>query len=110
LSQILKNAKSLRGNQTEAEKLLWYNLRAGRFLNFKFKRQKPIDKYIVDFVCLEQKLIIKLDGGQHAEQLDADEKRTKFLESQGYRVLRFWNNDVINNLESVLEEIKAHLK
>ena len=108
--ELLNNAKSLRSNQTEAEKVLWYHLRAGRFLNLKFKRQKPIGSYIVDFVCLEQKLIIELDGGQHADKVDYDKKRTEFFESHGYRVLRFWNNDVLNNLESVLEEIKTYLK
>jgi very-short-patch-repair endonuclease len=109
LSQLLKNAKSLRSNQTEAEKQLWYNLRAGRFLDLKFKRQKPIGTYIVDFVCLEQKMIIELDGGQHSTQLEYDTKRTEFFESQGYRVLRFWNNQVLQEMVGVLEVIRTQI-
>ena len=105
MSQLLKNAKSLRKSQTDAEIKLWYYLRAHRFMSLKFKRQKPIGQYIVDFVCIEQKLIIELDGGQHAEQVEADEKRTGFLESEGYQVLRFWNNQVLQEMESVLEAI-----
>lgn len=99
----------LRSNQTDAEKQLWYCLRANRFLNLKFKRQKPIGLYIVDFICLDKMLIIELDGGQHAVQLGYDLKRTQFLESQGFRVLRFWNNQVLSELESVLEEIRQQL-
>ena len=106
MNQLLKNAKSLRSNQTDAEKKLWYQLRASRFQNLKFKRQKLIGNYIVDFVCLEQKLIIELDGGQHAEQIEYDKTRTNFLESEGYEVLRFWNNQVLHELEGVLEVIR----
>ena len=106
MNQLLKNAKSLRSNQTDAEKKLWYQLRASRFHNLKFKRQKLIGNYIVDFVCLEQKLIIELDGGQHAEQIEYDKTRTNFLESEGYEVLRFWNNQVLHELEGVLEVIR----
>ena len=78
-------------------------------MDLKFKRQKPIGIYIVDFVCLEQKLIIELDGGQHAENVDYDEARTKFLESVGYKVLRFWNNQVLQEMESVLEAIRIEI-
>ena len=81
-------------------------MRASRFQNLKFKRQKLIGNYIVDFVCLEQKLIIELDGGQHAEQIEYDKTRTNFLESEGYEVLRFWNNQVLHELEGVLEVIR----
>ena len=105
MSQLLKNAKSLRKSQTDAEIKLWYYLRAHRFMGLKFKRQKPIGKYIVDFICIEQKLIIELDGGQHADKVDYDEQRTKFLENEGYQVLRFWNNQVLQEMESVLEAI-----
>ena len=106
---LLQSAKTLRTNQTDAEIVLWYYLRAHRFFGLKFKRQKPIGSYIVDFVCLEQKLIIELDGGQHAEQVEADEKRTRFLESEGYKVLRFWNNQVLHEMEGVLEAIRTQI-
>jgi very-short-patch-repair endonuclease len=104
--ELLKNAKSLRSNQTDAEAKLWYHLRAYRFMGLKFKRQKPVGNYIVDFVCIEKKLIIELDGGQHAEKAEYDKARTKFLESEGYHVLRFWNHEVLNELEAVLEFIR----
>ena len=109
LNQILNNAKLLRRNQTDAEKQLWYRLRASRLLNLKFKRQKPIGPYIADFICIEQMLIIELDGGQHAIQSLYDTKRTQFLESQGFRVLRFWNNQMLSELEGVLEDIRQHI-
>ena len=106
---MLANAKALRSNQTKAEERLWYHLRAHRFLGLKFRRQKPMGRYIVDFVCLEQRLIIELDGGQHAEQVHYDQDRDAWLRSQGYTVLRFWNNDVMQQLESVLEQIRCAL-
>lgn len=106
---MLDNAKALRSNQTEAEQRLWYHLRAHRFMGLKFKRQKPVGRYIVDFVCLEHRLIIELDGGQHAEQVVYDQHRDAWLRSQGYTVLRFWNNDVMQQLEGVLEQIRCTL-
>ena len=106
---MLPNAKALRSNQTDAEQRLWYHLRAHRFMGLKFKRQKPIGRYIVDFVCLEHRLIIELDGGQHAEQVAYDQERDEWLRSQGYTVLRFWNNDVMQNLEGMLEQIRLTL-
>ncbi|MCL5668621.1 MAG: endonuclease domain-containing protein [Gammaproteobacteria bacterium] len=106
---MLNNAKALRSNQTEAEQRLWCYLRAHRFMGLKFKRQKPIGRYIVDFVCLEQRLIIELDGGQHIEQSARDQRRDAWLRSQGYTVLRFWNNDVMQELEGVLEQIRSAL-
>lgn len=102
---MLTNAKSLRSNQTEAEQRLWYHLRAHRFMGLKFKRQKPMGRYIVDFVCLERRLIIELDGGQHAEQVAYDRHRDTWLRNQGYTVLHFWNNEVMQQLEGVLERI-----
>ena len=104
-TKMLENAKALRSNQTDAEQRLWYRLRAHRFMDLKFKRQKPIGRYIVDFVCMEHRLIIELDGGQHAEQVAYDQQRDAWLRSQGYTVLRFWNNDVMQQLEGVLEQI-----
>ena len=103
---LLNNAKSLRSNQTDAEIKLWYHLRAHRFLGLKFKRQKPVGDYIVDFVCLEQHLVIELDGGQHATVTEYDEKRRVYLAQQGFKVLRFWNNQVLQEMESVLEAIR----
>ena len=105
--QTLANAKSLRTNQTEAEARLWHHLRAHRFMDLKFKRQKPVGCYIADFVCWERRLIIELDGGQHAEQVAYDRRRDAWLRSEGYTVLRFWNNDVMQQLEGVLEQIRC---
>jgi len=104
---VLNNAKTLRTNQTEAEQRLWYHLRAHRFMGLKFKRQKPMGRYIVDFVCVERRLIIELDGGQHAEQEEYDQHRDAWLRSQGYTVLRFWNNEVMQQMEGVLEQIRC---
>lgn len=107
LNQLLNNAKTLRSNQTEAEKQLWYYLRAGRLSGLKFKRQKPYGQYIVDFICIEHRLIVELDGGQHAEQMDDDKKRDAYFQTEGYTVLRFWNNEVMQHMEAVLEKIQA---
>lgn len=107
--QALNNAKSLRANQTEAALRLWYHLRAHRFMDLKFKRQKPMGHYIVDFVCEEHRLIVEIDGGQHAEQALYDEHRDAWLRSEGYTVLRYWNNDVMQNLAGVLEQIRSVL-
>jgi very-short-patch-repair endonuclease len=103
---LLNNAKILRSNQTFAEQKLWYFLRAHRFMGKKFKRQKPIGRYVVDFVCVEEKLVIELDGGQHAESHAYDRERDAWLLSQGYTVLRFWNNELMTETESVLEKIR----
>lgn len=104
--------RSLRHNQTDAEAKLWTNLRAKRFDGIKFRRQQPIENYIVDFVSFETKLIIEIDGGQHSEfpVIEKDEKRTKWLESQGYQLMRFWNNDVLENLDGVLLIIKETIE
>ncbi len=108
--KVLSNAKSLRTNQTEAEQRLWYHLRAHRFMDMKFKRQKPLGRYIVDFICMEQRLIVELDGGQHqTEQAAYDQQRDAWLRGEGYTVLRFWNNDVMQNLEGVLKQIRGTL-
>lgn len=106
---MLSKAKTLRSNQTTAEQQLWYHLRAHRFMGLKFKRQKPLGRYIVDFICLEHRLIIEIDGGQHAEQVAYDQRRDAWLRDQGYTVLRFWNNDVMQQLEGVLEQIRSAL-
>lgn len=101
LSVQRKRARNLRKNQTEAENKLWYFLRNRRFFHLKFKRQHPIGNYIADFYCHEQAIIIEVDGGHHAEEMQRthDDERTAFLKEQGYRVIRFWNNDVFNDIE-----------
>lgn len=106
---LLENAKSLRRTQTDAEQKLWYHLRAHRFMGKKFKRQKPMGRYVVDFVCLEEKLIIELDGGQHAENVEYDSERDSWLRNEGYTVLRFWNNEMLNEMEGVLERIRMEI-
>ena len=98
-------ARKLRLDQTDAEKRLWDQLRGRRFLGLKFKRQVPIEGYIADFYCEQEKLIIELDGGQHADAQEYDTKRTSVLEQAGFRVLRYWNNDVHENLDGVLMDI-----
>jgi len=99
-------ARNLRKNQTDAEQILWLKLRNRRFLNVKFRRQFTIEPYIVDFVCLDLKLIIELDGSQHIEQAEFDRERTLFLNQRGFKVIRFWNNDLFTQIEVVLESIR----
>jgi very-short-patch-repair endonuclease len=98
-------AKSLHRNMTLAERKLWERLRAHRMGNVHFRNQHAIGYYIVDFCAPRIKLIIELDGNQHLEQQDYDAQRTKYLESRGYQVLRFWNHDVMNDIEGVLQVI-----
>ncbi|MCY1281768.1 hypothetical protein D9M68_787550 [compost metagenome] len=100
------NARQLRSNMTDAERQLWYHLRGHRFLGLKFKRQKPMGRYIVDFICMEHRLVIELDGGQHQEQVARDTERDRYFIEQGYRVLRFWNHEVLGEMDSVLEVIR----
>ena len=87
---------------TDAEQLLWRHLRNRELGGYKFRRQKPIGPFIVDFVCVEKSVVVEVDGGQHASQLEADEKRSRYLAEKGFRVLRFWNNEVLKEIESVL--------
>lgn len=101
----IRKARNLRKTSTNAEKLLWHGLRDRRLGNLKFRRQQTIDRYIVDFICYDRRLIVEVDGSQHTPA--ADEIRTAFLEAQGFRVLRFWNPDVLTNLNGVLETILA---
>ncbi len=111
MDEKYKRARELRINMTKQEKRLWYYLRQRYINNCRFRRQYPIGNYIVDFVCREKKLIIEIDGGQHNEE-DAimyDKERTKYLESRGFRVVRFWNTDIDTNIESVLNEILKYL-
>jgi very-short-patch-repair endonuclease len=101
-------AQSLRRNATDAEMKIWFAVRDRRLAGYKFVRQEPIGPYIADFVCREAKLIIELDGGQHNES-ERDQRRDLFLISEGYRVLRFWNTDVLTNMHGVLQTILASL-
>ena len=105
---LRQRARTLRKNGTDAERHLWYYLRANRF-GYKFKRQVPLKRFILDFVCLERRLIIELDGGQHQDNQAYDEQRTIELNQQGFQVLRFWNNDVLMNTVGVLEIIRQAL-
>ena len=93
---------------TDAEWRLWYRLRAHCFDGHKFKRQVPVGPYVVDFACLGRKLIIEIDGGQHAEN-GRDAIRDEYLRIEGFRILRFWNNDVLRNTDGVLEVIMSTL-
>jgi very-short-patch-repair endonuclease len=98
-------AKELRNNPTEAERILWQHLRLRQFGGYKFRRQQPLGNNIVDFVCLGKRLVVEVDGGQHNFQHSYDERRDAWLEQQGFRVLRFWNNEVLQNVEGVKEAI-----
>jgi len=106
--QISPHAAHLRRDMTDAERKLWLALRDRRLDGHKFRRQSTIGPYIVDFFCAEAKLIIELDGGQHNEEADAT--RTRFLAERGYQILRFWNNEVLENFEGVLQVISETLK
>ncbi len=97
--KITSLARTLRKRQTGAESLLWRHLRLRQMEGFKFRRQSPIDDYIADFVCLEKRLVIEVDGGRHAFKKVKDGKRDEYFRENGFKVLRFWNNDVFGNLE-----------
>ena len=107
-------AINLRKNSTIQERSLWNLLKNRQFLNLKFKRQQPIGDYIVDFICKEAKIIIEIDGGQHnePENIEYDKTRTEYLNNLGYKVIRFWNNEIYENIEGVVlrlkEEINPH--
>jgi very-short-patch-repair endonuclease len=108
--KILKpHSRSLRHNQTEAEGKLWKHLRSRQFHGIKFRRQQPMGPYIVDFRSLEEKLVIELDGGQHAENQNGDAKRTGFLEQEGFHVIRIWDNEIFDNIDAVLEHIRQQI-
>ena len=107
-------ARNLRKNSTIQERRLWNLLKNRQFHNLKFKRQQPIGDYIVDFICKEAKIIIEIDGGQHnePENIEYDKTRTEYLNTLGYKVIRFWNNEIYENIEGVIlrlkEEINPH--
>jgi len=110
LRRGITRARALRLASTDAERVLWKHLRGRRLGNFKFRRQQPIAGYVVDFVCVDTRLIIELDGGQHSEQTSEDARRTVVLEKSGFRVLRFWNDQVLPDCEAVLAEILRQLE
>ena len=106
---LASRARALRRQATEVERVLWKHLRGHRLEGYKFRRQVVIEPYIVDFVCLDAKLIIEADGGQHTEQRGYDAKRTVRLEAMGYCVMRFWNHEILCELDNVLEQIRTAL-
>ncbi len=99
------NARALRKSETDAERKIWQLLRSRSLNDAKFRRQHPVGPYVVDFICINEKLIIELDGSQHQQKQAYDAKRTAFLEQAGYRVMRFWDNDVLLQTESVMQAI-----
>ncbi len=105
-------ARELRKNSTIQERRLWNLLKNRQFHNLKFKRQQPMGSYIVDFICKEAKIIVEIDGGQHNEldNIKADNERTKYLEQLGYKVVRFWNNEVYENIEGVIKKLEQEIK
>jgi very-short-patch-repair endonuclease len=107
MASRVRTARRLRRDQTGAERTLWFRLRDRRLNGLKFRRQTPIGSYVVDFCCESARLIIELDGGHHAVQAQQDAARTAALEAFGYVVLRFWNNDVLSNLDGVIDTIVA---
>jgi very-short-patch-repair endonuclease len=102
--------RALRNAPADVESRLWQRLRGRQIENCKFRRQHPFGDYILDFVCLERKIVVELDGGQHVHASDYDGKRSRFLEQAGYVVLRFWNNEILENMEGVLEVILRALR
>ena len=108
--QVKQRSRKLRKEMTDAERKLWNILRNRQLNGFKFRRQHPFGKYVLDFVCLETGLVIEVDGGQHQKSVIYDQKRTLCLEQQGFKVLRFWNNEVMNHFDEVLEVIWGELR
>jgi very-short-patch-repair endonuclease len=103
-------ARQLRASATDSEHLMWRHLRGRRLRGFKFRRQFPISGYVVDFVCLDAKLIIEVDGCQHTDNVEPDARRSEILSKSGFRVVRFWNNDVLARSNDVLAEILRNLQ
>ncbi|MCJ7496888.1 MAG: endonuclease domain-containing protein [candidate division Zixibacteria bacterium] len=107
-AKISNVVKTLRKNSTKAERMLWKNLRTKQMEGFKFRRQEPIGNYVVDFVCFEKRIVIEVDGGQHVREVIKDKQREKWLKKQGFKILRFWNNEVLRNIEGVIEVIRLN--
>lgn len=108
--RVRVRAMTLRESATDAETLLWHHLRDRRLAGYKFRRQRPIGPFFADFACLEAKLVVELDGGQHAEATEYDAARTRAMESEGFRALRFWNNEVLSRTDAVREQILQALQ
>lgn len=108
--RVRVRARTLRESATDAETLRWHHLRDRRLAGYKFRRQRPIGPFFADFACLEAKLVVELDGGQHAEATEYDTARTRAMESEGFRVLRFWNNEVLSQTDAVREQILQALQ
>src|SRR3990167_7615302 len=107
--KLIINAKELRKKQTDAERFLWKHLRARQIEGIKFRRQQPVGKFIVDFVSYEKKIVLELDGSQHIDAKAEDKERDAWFSEQGFQVLRFWSNEVLENLEGVLEVIRERI-
>ena len=106
MNRIITLGKALRKRPTDAEQLLWMHLRMKQMEGLKFRRQQPIDNYIVDFVCFESRIIIEVDGGQHVSENHKDKERDSYFQQFGFKVIRFWNNEVLQNTNGVLEIIR----
>ncbi|MGF1627351.1 MAG: endonuclease domain-containing protein [Alphaproteobacteria bacterium] len=102
-------ARALRRALTQAEKRLWLHLRGRRLAGFRFSKQAPIGRYVADFVCLSERLVVEVDGGGHTRKARSDQARDRWLEASGYRIVRFWNNDVLGNIDGVLTVILSAL-
>lgn len=108
MNRLNNTAKTLRKRSTEAEKLLWSHLRLKQIEGIKFRRQQPIDNYVVDFASFKYRLLVEVDGGQHSTDKERDNERDQYLRMQGFEVLRFWNNDILHNVKGVLEIIREY--
>jgi very-short-patch-repair endonuclease len=108
MHNVISLSRNLRKRQTDAETLIWRHLRGKQVNGLRFRRQHPFGKYIVDFVCLANRLILEIDGGQHASEKEKDSARDAWLSAEGYKILRFWNTDVLENLPGVLETIRLN--
>ncbi len=107
-SKFTPIAKRLRRHSTDAENVLWKQLRQRQLGGLKFRRQQPIDDFVVDFVCFEKGIVVEVDGGQHAVELEKDTERSDYLTKNGFKILRFWNNEVLSNMEGVIEVIRRN--
>lgn len=103
-------SRKLRNNPTDVEKILWSRLKARQVHGVKFRRQVPVGPYVVDFMSFDIRLIIELDGGQHADAANYDEERTRFLKARGFFVMRFWNNEVVENIDGVMERVAVYVQ
>jgi very-short-patch-repair endonuclease len=109
-SETLARARRLRRDMTEAEKKLWYRIRQGQLDGYQFRKQVPLDPYILDFACLRKKLALEVDGSQHAEISAAEVRRNRFLRDEGFTVIRYWNTEVMRNIDGVLMDLLAKLR